>query len=211
MSFLFRTSRARTNVMVWVGALVIVGAGVAAFITPASSANSEATTSSALGAIAAPWTTVGSTGIVDDSDVSNVARGVFAIDIAGGAPNSTTIDIRYNVVAVDDMANFPGPGGGLGDPFLQITVRFKDNGSNAQVLVRLKEISLSNGTTTTLSTLDSNDFSSSANFQTQVEDDYEGGLDFDNNAYVLDVDLIRSGSGGEAGIECIQLLVIDPA
>jgi hypothetical protein len=107
---------------------------------------------------AKPWTSVGSAGTVDEADtgIVNFNQGIAAI--SAGAAVGATLDIRYNVVAVDGV--FGGDG-------IALTARFRDAGATERVILRLKRYSLVNGVTQTLLTLDSNSYLPSAAFQTR--------------------------------------------
>jgi hypothetical protein len=98
-----------------------------------------------------------------------------------------TVDIRYNVVAVDGV--FGGDG-------IAFTSRFRDAGDSERVILRLKRYSLVNGVTQTLLTLDSNAYPPSPAFQVRSVGACGVGLDFLNNAYFVEAQLIKSGAGG---------------
>lgn len=141
------------------------------------------------------WTTVGSAGTVDESDTGIVSLGSPNSAIVCLRDTSTgTLNIRYNVTAVNGLF-----GGGA-----RLTVRFSDDGANAQVIVRLKRCDIDNGNITTMLTFDSNLYAASDHFQ--VQDIYDCGLSFDFSryAYYMDVQLIKS-AGGLPMLTCIQL------
>lgn len=133
-----------------------------------------------------PWTTVGSAGTVDEEDTGIVSLGspipgaVMLTNVAIG-----TLNIRYNVVAVDGV---------FGGDNYALTVRFRDNGADARVIVRLKSYNFNTGTTRTLLTLDSNAYAAAAGFQKQtVSSNCGTHLDFFNNAYFMDVEITKAG------------------
>jgi hypothetical protein len=86
-----------------------------------------------------------------------------------------TFDIRYNVVSVPGI---------LGSPALTLTVRYLASNTSQRVVVSFKQYSLLTGTTTVLSTLDSNSFPASTNFQVQAVC-VPVALDFVNNSYYI--------------------------
>jgi hypothetical protein len=134
-----------------------------------------------------PWTSVGSAGTVDEADPGIVVFNQGIASLSGGAAVGASLDIRYNVVAVDGV--FGGDG-------LALRARFRDAGATERVILRLKRYSFVNGVTQTLLTLDSNATPASAAFQTRSVGACGLGLDFLNNAYFVEAQLIKSGVGG---------------
>jgi hypothetical protein len=106
------------------------------------------------------WTTVGAAGTVDEADRDKVVFSGGFVTMRSEATG--TLNLRYNVVAVDGL--FGGNGAELG-------VRFRDNGPDARVVVRLKRYNLVTGATATLLTLNSDDFEVSDSFQLATEVD----------------------------------------
>lgn len=136
---------------------------------------------------AKPWTSVGSVGTVDEADRGIVVFNQSIASISAGAPVGASLDLRYNVVAVDGV--FGGDG-------IALTARYRDVGAAERVILRLKRYSFVNGATQTLLTLDSNAFAAAAGLQTRSVGACGVGLDFFNNAYFVDVQIIKSGAGG---------------
>lgn len=111
------------------------------------------------------WTSAASTGSVDEADVNKIilsGPGVLFNPAAGEG----TATIRYNVVAVDGLFANLTP-----TSWPALIVRYRDNGSNERVVVRLKEFILAvganpggdfggpgEGNINTLITFDSNDY-----------------------------------------------------
>lgn len=98
------------------------------------------------------WTAAASTGTVDEEDVNRV---VFSGPYASFNPalHEGTATIRYNVVAVDGLFASPTP-----TSWPALIMRYRDNGPNERVVVRLKEYILAGpgaGSINTLITLDS--------------------------------------------------------
>lgn len=145
------------------------------------------------------WTTVGSAGTVDEADLGTVALSSNTAAVSGAALNAT-VDIRYNVVAVDGVF-----GGGRNRKTL--SARIADNGVAAQVIVRLQRLNISTGAITTLAELNSNDFPSSTGAQKRSISFNCGDPEFDfvNNIYYLDVPLTKTGSSGNPLIRAIQI------
>jgi hypothetical protein len=149
---------------------------------------------------AKPWTSVGSAGTVDEADASLVSYNQGIATIAAGAAVGTSVDIRYNVVAVDGV--FGGEG-------IALVARFRDAGATERVILRLKRYSLVNGATQTLLTLDSNVYPASAAFQTRSVGTCSADFDFANNGYFVEAQLIRTGAGGlpQLGLQKIGIIV----
>jgi len=144
---------------------------------------------------AGAWTTVGSAGTVDEADTSicTMTGGVLAVSGAAALP--ANLDIRYNVVAVD----------GLYEDCIKMAVRFKDNGDNSRVIVRLKQYGLATGTTSTMLTLDSNNFGSDALYQLQSVATCNKSFNFGENAYFVEATLTKSAAGGAPGLAVIKI------
>ena len=136
---------------------------------------------------AKPWTSVGSAGTVDEADTGIVTFNQSIAAISAAAAVGSSLDIRYNVVAVDGV--FGGDG-------IALTGRFRDTGAAERVILRLKRYSLVNGVTQTLLTLDSNTFPPSAALQTRTVGVCDVGLDFFNNVYFVEAQLIKTDAGG---------------
>ena len=146
------------------------------------------------------WTTVGSAGAVDEADTGIVLLGSpTAGAVTMPAEAIGTLNIRYNVVAVDSI--FGGS--------LVFRASLRDNGPDARVIVRLKQYGLSTGVTTTLLTLDSNSFPASSRFQVQrAGPDCSGAsLNFFENAYFMDVEIIKTNPAGKPALAAIHLSV----
>jgi len=145
------------------------------------------------------WTAVGSDGTVDEADLSTVALSANSAAVRSTVTNAT-IDIRYNVVAVDGI---------FGDPrhTKSLTVRFADNGAAARVVVRLQRMEISTGVVTTLVELNSNDYAPSTVAQTQtISFNCDGPeFDFQKNIYYIEVQLIKTGASGKPLIHVLQI------
>lgn len=145
-----------------------------------------------------PWTTIGATGTVDEGEVT--FSGPIAFLASEGAV------LRYNVVAVDGLFATSGP---LPTRTI-LTARFRDNGDNNHVIVRLKSLRLTGpgaGDITTLMTIDSDDYPGSSSFQTRSIWCDGGGFSFDfvNHAYFVEVTMTRTVLPISAGLEAIQI------
>lgn len=145
------------------------------------------------------WTTVGSDGTVDEADLSTVLLSANSAAVRGTV-TSATVDVRYNVVAVDGIF-----GGDRNTKIL--TARLADNGAAAQVIIRLQQLTISTGVITMLAELNSNAFPASAVAQ-QRSTNFNCGrpeFDFQNNIYFFEVQLIKTAAAGNPLIRAIQI------
>jgi hypothetical protein len=141
------------------------------------------------------WTTIGSAGVAMGGGVTNA--GTAAVLDADAAT------VRYNVVAVDGLFE-PDPD----FPFLatstSMAARFLDPGNNSRVIVRLKRTNLITSATSTMLTIDSNNFGASNLYQNQTVGCGQG-FDFSQYAYYVEVTLSRTAANASAGIASIQI------
>jgi hypothetical protein len=120
-------------------------------------------------------TAVGSDGTVDETDLSKVALSANTAGVLIPITNAT-VDIRYDVVAVDGVFG--------GDSTTKnLRARFADNGPQSQVIVRLSRLNMFSGVISVLAEIDSNDYSPSKFAQTQGVgfNCQQAELDFQNN------------------------------
>lgn len=141
------------------------------------------------------WTTIGSAGVAMGGGVTSA--GIAAVLTAD------TATVRYNVVATDGLfATDPD------FPFLatstSMAAHFLDPGNTSRVIVRLKKSDLLTSATTTLLTIDSNNFGASNAYQNQAVPCGEG-FDFSRYAYHVEVTLSRTAANASAGIASIQI------
>jgi len=144
-----------------------------------------------------PWTTVGSCGIVDEADGGLYTFSNARVEMPPAAGG--TLDLRYNIVSVDGLLN-PLDG-------WLMTCRFRDNGVDARVLVRLRRLDLATGADVALMTFDSNAFAAAAGYQVQsIVDCFGFTFDFVNFAYYLHVSLIKTTSQGSPGLAEVRIM-----
>ncbi|BAC89829.1 hypothetical protein [Gloeobacter violaceus] len=149
---------------------------------------------------AAPWTAAASTGVVDEEDLQLISANEGRVEVIGSAPVPATLNLRYNIVALDELVNLTST-----SP-IDLRARYRDNGSNARVELRLKAYNYETGVTTTLFNFDSNAFPANSSYQTQTECFFLGApLDFTQNVYFIDALLTKSSSGGTASLATIAL------
>lgn len=149
---------------------------------------------------AKPWTTVASAGTVDEADLNKINYTEATARLNLAVPANSSAVIRYNVVAVDGLTDPGGDG-----TFLR--VRFRDNGQDERVIVRLKSVDLSTGIITTLMTLDSNTYAPNALFQTQSVGvcGQNWHFDFNRNAYFVEAALTKGSTAGNPGLSAVQI------
>jgi len=110
--------------------------------------------------------------------------------------------IRYNVVAVSGVVSAPGHNV---NRVVQLGARFTDNGPHARVVLHLTQLNLLTGAKTTLQTLDSDGFASSADPQTQSASACAEPLDFQNDAYYIEAALTKTEADGNPILFAVQL------
>ncbi|TKB68935.1 MAG: hypothetical protein E8D52_08110 [Nitrospira sp.] len=149
--------------------------------------------------VAKCWTMVGSDGTVDQADLSIVALSSNTAAVRSGVSKGT-VDIRYNVVAMDGVF-----GGDRNTKTL--AVRLADNGPDAQVIVRLQQLNISTGVITLLEELNSNDFDPQTTAQRRaiLFNCDKPDFDFANNVYYVEAQLIKTGPSGTPLIRAIQI------
>jgi hypothetical protein len=144
------------------------------------------------------WTTVGSAGTVDEADTGIVSLALNNVTIKPTLSNAT-LNVRYNIVATDGL--FGGDAIGMG-------VRYGDNGPNAHVAVRLREVNFQTGVTASRMLFDSNAFPQATGAQTQFVNTacFSGSFfDFSANVYYLDAELSKTGVGGTPVLGAISI------
>jgi len=157
-----------------------------------------AATSQAQVVLGQPWTSIGAVGMVDDGEVTFTGPLAYL--------ESDSAVLRYNVVSVEGL--FENAGALPTRTFLR--ARFRDNGDNNRVVVRLRSQRLTGanaGDIATLMTIDSNDYPGSSSFQTRSIWCDGGAFEFDfaNHAYFVEVTMTRTGLPVTAGLAAIQI------
>ena len=141
------------------------------------------------------WTTIGSAGVAMGGGVTNAGTAAVL--------DSNSATVRYNVVATDGLFE-----SNPDFPFLatstSMSARFLDPGNNSRVIVRLRRTNLATSATSTLLTIDSNNFGASNLYQNQTVGCGQG-FDFSTYAYYVEVALSRTADNASAGIASIQI------
>jgi hypothetical protein len=141
------------------------------------------------------WTTIGSAGVAMGGGVTNAGTAAVL--------DSNAATVRYNIVATEGLfATDPDA------PFLatstSMAARFLDPGNTSRVVVRLRRTHLLTSATSTLLTIDSNNFAASNLYQNQTVGCGQG-FDFSTYAYFVEVVLSRTVDNTSAGIASIQI------
>ena len=149
------------------------------------------------------WTAIGSSGTMNRVDSGKVLITDAKVAVNPTILSPATVKIRYNVVSVGGITMFDGH---------SMTIRFRDNGTGAQVIARLKRqkimpLTKSETFPWTMLTLDSNTFTSSSVYQTQFVPGCSAGINFDFTTYTyfIEVELRKTDDTGTPGIELLQL------
>jgi len=166
------------------------------------------------------WSTAGSTGTTDKIDLNKIvySNGTVAFPeisvtqsskrrAAGLQLLTVQAVIRYNVTAADGLFFDAGR--------LCMVVRFRDDGNRARVFLRLLRLSVSDGTSATLLTFDSNSFSPQQDFQTNSVGTNRVPFDFSQNAYYVEATLIKQQpiatvGGGRPALAVVVLTRCNP-
>lgn len=175
------------------------------------------------------WTTVGSTGTVDEADVSKIFfdRSIAQMgNVIGGnqptAPTNVLIPqqtqsatIRYNVTPVEGLfAVKPACVTQTGSecPGIQLKLRYLASGSGARVVANLMEVDLATGAEVIRLSFDSRAFTSASGYQVQSVGLCGPGtprqpFDFEKKAYYIEARLTTSAilAGSAAGIQIIKV------
>lgn len=155
-----------------------------------------ATPAHALGPFQA-WSTVGSTGTVDEGSTSVVSMGGAGINFLAGTTYPRTVTVRYPVV--DVWGANPAP--------TWIGARFSDNGTSSRILLTLRRLGPADTVATDLATWDSDLFAPSASpqFAWAARDCTLQTMDFANYTYWIEAAITRTSSSGNASLSQIRL------
>ena len=142
-----------------------------------------------------PWTTIGSAGTTVAGQVTYTGTIAYL--------DASSAVVLYNVVAVDGLQATNG----LQPVRPVMKVRFRDNGANNRVIVRVKRMDLNTGAISTLMTLDSDSYADSPSFQTREIGSCGNSFSFDfsNHAYFVEATMTRTSLPVTPGISGIQL------
>ena len=169
-----------------------------------------------LPSLAQSW--VATTGTLDPAFSAHARFNGQIVDIDSAAPIPSTIKLRYNVLQAGDLITNPNPL--QTGECRQLIVRFTDNGTGAQVILRLKQYNLHTGQVTTLLSFDSNAAPTSSSFQIRPSACVAFDFTFADSAadvtspsasvYFLEATLTRSATGGTPKLGGFGLIRIIP-
>lgn len=142
-----------------------------------------------------PWTTVGSAGTVDESDIGIADLVLGEARVRATAPAGSQLNIRYNVVA---LPGFDGPGQYL------MRVRFRDNGPFARVQLNLRRYN-TNGPTSQVASFDSNAYAPQPGYQVQQRCILVN-WDFVAGPYYVDAAMTKLAPDGQPALGTVQLI-----
>lgn len=156
------------------------------------------------GALAAPWTTVGSAGTVDEADVDAVSLSGAGANVSTGAALPRTVVIRYNVVAIDGLLSNLGNIGGV-----RMDVVYRDNANTAKVRLRLRELENATGILRTKLVFDSNAFAPAEGFQQRSVNSCASGtpfnFDFARKTYYVEAEIEKAAVADLPSLGAIQV------
>jgi hypothetical protein len=144
---------------------------------------------------AAQWTTVGSTGSVDEGDLATSDMSGFQVRIRSAATLPAAVVVRYNVVAAEGV---------MGGNGIVLNARYRDNGPGAHILAVLRQVNITTGVTTTLLTFDSNSFAQLPGFQAQGVSDCGPVFDFSTSAYFVETTITKASADGAPALQALQ-------
>jgi hypothetical protein len=145
------------------------------------------------------WSTVATTGEVDESSQTIIDYDGSVASIKTTAPSVSTVTVRYRVTPVHGLF--------FGD-CKALKVRFRDDGNAAEVKLYLKKIDISSGAITTVLGFDSVLYPAMAGWQTQIGTCQPVTFDFANSAYWIEAIMtryVRGGVQGNPGLQVIQI------
>lgn len=173
------------------------------------------------------WTSVGSTGTVDEADVNKifVDRSIVQMGRVITDPVNTssallpqqtqTATIRYNITPVEGLFAVKPPcfsQTGTECPGIQLKLRYLAFGSAGRVIANLIEVDLATGAEVTRLSFDSKLFTSGSQYQVQSvgqcgPDTPRHPFDFENKAYYVEARLTAGGfaAGDAAGIQIVKV------
>jgi hypothetical protein len=151
------------------------------------------------------WTTTGSTGTVDEEDLSIVELNNFVVGVKNPSPNP--VNIRYNINAASVPAS-----GTTGTQKVSVVVRFRDSdgaGADARVFFTIRRTNILTGGNEVLLTFDSNTQPpAGVAFQTQTVTDCSAPFDFDSTQYVywIEGEVTRKNTSLLANLGAVQIV-----
>jgi hypothetical protein len=149
------------------------------------------------------WTVAGSTGTVDEEDLSRVSMANANLQVNSSAPLPAVVGARYSVTGIAEDTGAPSR-------YWTVSLRYRDNGNgpDARVQVMLQRQSFGTGAFTTLLNFDSNLYTQASGFQTinfASACVAGGGFSFFSNVYFVEATLTKSSAVGNPALQVIQV------
>jgi len=140
----------------------------------------------------------GAIGVVDLADQKMCEFKNGRVKIKNSKETATAV-IRYDIEH--------GLNGHRTPDYVAIIPRYRDNGDEARVIIRLKTYNIGSGSTTTLLTFDSDDYDQSDDYRVDNINVHDPGWQFLNgNAYWFEVTLEKTGEGGAPELGMIRYI-----
>ncbi|HEX4959598.1 MAG TPA: hypothetical protein VF173_02070 [Thermoanaerobaculia bacterium] len=153
------------------------------------------------------WTVGGSTGTVDEENLSQVSMANSDLQVSSTAPLPASVKARYAVTGIfeDDFTVARQ---------LSISLRYRDNGSlgDGRVQVLFQQQAFATGALGTWLNFDSNNSPQASGFQKigfSTPCETGGGLSLLNNLYFFEVTLTKNVASANPTLEMIQVCVND--
>jgi hypothetical protein len=143
-----------------------------------------------------PWTTVGSAGVVDDTDTGIVDFVAGEARMRAAAAVGSVLNLRYNVVSLQGLSGF---GQHL------VRVRYRDNGAFSRVQLNLRRYNSLTGITSQVAAFDSNVHPAAVGYQVR-QFCMVHNWDFVTGPYYIEAALTKSGGTGQPALGTIQIL-----
>ena len=146
--------------------------------------------------LATPWTTAGSTGSIDESDLDEFTTTAFALRFKSGITG--LIRARYNVTNPFDWE-------GVHDGnWNRLYVSYKDPGDFSRIRVYLRSLDLETGGLSRIVLFDSNDFPALDSVQLQsIYVNHK--FDFESKAYYIEARLERTSASVSVQLYALKL------
>jgi hypothetical protein len=167
------------------------------------------------------WQAIGSTGMPDEADTTHILMQNDGWAEIPPELETASVKLRYNIPPVEGLR-------GTSDPLFRASAYvlrawIRDNGPAAQVIVRIKQISWTDGSMRTLAEINSDVYPTGS----QRDPTPDAGIDLwsgllqdefgfmkyfrpFHNAYWAEVRLIKTAPEGRAGIKALGVLIDEP-
>jgi hypothetical protein len=147
------------------------------------------------------WSSAATSTVINTSDLNAANQNGPTLTINGSATVPVGLSGRLSISGIfQDIGAFPQA--------KLLAARYRDNGSESRIVLELRQVNVATGAAATLATFDSDAFAPSSVFQTnQVATGcaLNGGFDFINNMYFLNVQVDKTGSNGNPGLWIIRV------